>query len=62
MKKVTRKEHWIWKYMEEGNEDLRQDGKICIAADMREKDLNTNMTGDRCRWKRLIKNKMERFA
>ena len=28
----------------------------CIAVDMREKVLNTNMTGDRFRWKRLIKN------
>ena len=30
--------------------------KDCIAADMREKGLDTNMTGDRCRWKCLIKN------
>ena len=28
----------------------------CIAVDMREKGLNTNMTSDRCRWKRLTKN------
>ena len=30
--------------------------KDCIAADMRKKGPGTNMTGDRCRWKRIIKN------
>ena len=30
--------------------------KDCIANDMREKDLEPNMTGDRSRWRRLIKN------
>ena len=30
--------------------------KDCIAADMREKGLDTNMTNDRLTWKQLIKN------
>lgn len=30
--------------------------KECIAANMREKGLNTNMAGDRGMWRRFIKN------
>ena len=30
--------------------------KDYIAVDRREKILDNNMTGDRCRWKRLIKD------
>lgn len=35
--------------------------KDCIAADMREKGLNTNMTGNRGGWRRLIKNSSPRM-
>lgn len=44
MEQVLRRESWIWKF-KEGGEDPRLNGKI--AHKMTEKELDSNMTGDR---------------
>ena len=54
---VMRYKHWI-KKDREGEEEGRPKTRWqdYIAVDRRKKVLDTNITGDRCRWKRIIKN------